>query len=672
MARKESPAPGGSAAIKAAKAAEKALPKREKHDINLPWWRLEGSDSAQVANAAIQQWLAFDTPRQNDLVLFARLYGSGQLQFAGSIQSRNIQTGARNRIQDPNAATFNGIQSCVSTITNTVAQHKPVVQFAATDGDWMSHKIARERARFIAGWFYEQEVYKKTAIQFRDSGVWADGIVGVFNRNGRAICERVFPGDIFVDPASCITNNAPREMGRIHLMDRHTAWAMFDGDPEAQAKIEDAPPVHMTVDQSSTDQSDLIQINEMWRLPSFEGAGDGKHLLATQLDVLELKEWKHPNFPFAIIQCEPRLFGFWSQGWAELLENLQLQYDDTEYFINEAIELCAGASLFVDSSSNVVVDSLDNAPGRVMRGDGKPTSLLFQIIQPEIYEKQRERKRQFYEQTGISQMVASQEKADPNESGIAIRERVGIYDERHALWTQSYQDAHLTLARLAIQTAGDILDEEKAAEAKERERAKAAGEKYEGADACYYVYSVNSPQSDPIDFGELRFQPDEQYVLSSMPVAQLPDTIEGRIALAQDFVQNGYYDEATARSVFLAPFDTTRVETLYNAAHDFFSKTLDAIVEKGTQPPEPQTIDNLALGFKMALQYYAYAKVRDVAIDKIDTLSKYVVALHAKMMEAKASGMADAMAEASGQPLGNPAAAPTSQLLPTPNAAQPQ
>lgn len=649
MPRKPSAAPGGKKQIAEAK-ANAAGQGLTLHKVNKPWWALDDAASAQVANQSIRQWLAFDTPRQNDLALFARLYGSAELQFAGTIQNRNLRTGAGSRIQNSLAATFNGIQSVTDTISNTVAQHKPVAQVAATDGDWTSHRIAKDRGRFIAGWFYEQEIYKKTAIQFRDSGVWGDGVIGVFDRCGRAVAERVFPGDLFVDPASCLTSNAPREMGRIHLMDRHTAWMMYEGNPEAQRKIEAAPEVKLNVDSLVSDNTDMIQLTEMWRLPSYEGAGDGWHLMATEDATLSKKQWKHPNFPFAIIQCIPRLFGFWSQGLAEQLENLQLQYNDTEYFINEALELGAGSAIFVDSSSNVVIDSLDNSAGRVMRGDGTPTSLLWNLIQPEIYEKQRERKAQFFEQSGVAQMVATQDKISPDESGIAIRQRVGVYDERHALWTQSYQDAHLTLARLAIQTISDIVDEEKADQAEDKPA------------EVYEVYSVNKPQSDPIDFESLRFEPGEQYVLTCMPVSDLPTTIEGRIAAANDMVLAGWYDQATAREVFGAPFDVARVETLFNASKDYYSKVLDAAVEKGTEPPPPDGNDNLPMGLQMALQQLAYAKVRDVSEARRDILTNYITALKAKILEAQPPPVPGPA------PLGNPQAPPTSPLLPNPNA----
>lgn len=658
--------PGGSKQIKAAQEKAGAAQRRDFKTPNLPWWKLTGDAAAKVANGAISHWLAFDQRRQSDLALFARLYGNAEMMYSGqqlsansAMGSRTFSTGIRDRIENSLAATFNGIQSCVDTLTNVNAQHKPVVQFAATDGDWTSHKIAKQRGRFIAGWFYEQEIYKKTAIQFRDSGVWGAGIVGVFNRCGRAVAERVYPGDLFVDPASCITSNAPREIARVHLMDRYQAWAMFEGDAEAQKKIEMADEVRPMVDSYISDTTDLIQLTEFWRLPSSPGAGDGCYLMATTTSDLEQKEWRHDNFPLAFIIATDRLFGFWPQGLAEQLENLQQQFNQLSYSINEAIELAGRFKLFAASSSNLVIDNIGNETGETLRGDGAPTSLLWECVQPEVYARLAELKADFYQQSGVAQMVASQEKPSVDESGIAIRERLSVFDERHALWTNSYQDAHTTLARLAIQTVGDILDDAE----EERIAAKERGESVPDA-STYTVYSVKGPKADPIDFNDLRFEPDEQYVIQTMPVAQLPDTIEGRIAAAEDMVQAGWYDQATARQVFGAPFDVARVETLFNAAYEFFEKTLDAICEDGTEPPDPDGNDQLALGLKLALQYYAYAKVRDVSQGRIDTLTKYITAIKAKILEATPPPPTGA------PPMGVPGQPQTSGLLPSPNAQQ--
>jgi hypothetical protein len=655
-------APGGPEQLERAALAKRKQMKasREAHDRKAVWYlEADADEAAKLVDKQVSQWMRLDERRLYDLGYFAKLYGTARLGFSGTLmQGRSFRT--RTNYINPLAATFNGCRSCVDTISNTVTQHRPVVEAAATDGDWKAHKVAKMRMRFFGGWFYEQQIYKKTRVAFRDSGAWGKGLIGVFPKNGRAVAERVFPGDLFLNPATCITSAEPMEIARVRLIDRQEAYAMFEGDAEAQQAIMEAEEEDITVDSMVTDSDDLIRLNEIWRVSSAPGVPDGRHLISTTTKAVRLRPWRWPNLPFASVDCSDPVFGYWPQGLVEQLQNLQLQYNDLSYSVNEAHDMGGRFKLFVNSASNIVVDNITNESGIVLRGDGEPRSMLWQLVQPEIYTRLKELEEQFYRQAGIAQMVAQASEPDVPESGIARRERVAIYDERHASWVQSYQDMHITLGTLAIQTVQDLLDDEKAAA---EDPAKWKG--------TYTVYSVKGPKADPIDFAELGFKPDEQYVLRSMPVNDLPDKIEGRVALAQEYVQNGWYDEATAREVFHLP-DISRVESLYNAAYEYYTKVLDAAVEDGTPIPEPESFDNLQLALRLSLQQLLYAKNRGISSKNCDLIRNYITQLEALVMAAQQGGpMANAQAQVSSpanDPLADPKSPGTSDLLPNPNA----
>lgn len=646
--------PGGTKNIEEARkrtAVEKAAKKAKAANggVTPQWWpQTDPNKAALLAGAAIKRRQTMDTRRLWDLGYFATLYDYAELGFAGSLLNRSFKT--RAPYANPLAATFNGCKVCVDTVTNTVTEHKPVAQFVATDGNWKSHKIAKMRNRAVAGWFFEQGIYEKTATEFRDSGVWGRGVLHVFERGGRPVCERVFPGDLFVPQAASINGEQPREMARTHLVDRHQVWRDYEGDAAAQAAIARASQVKITVDGLLDDEDDLIIINKAWRLPSYPGAGDGKYLVATEEDALEFAEWKHDNFPFVFIDCSEATFGFWPPGMVQDLAQTQLQYNDLSYTINTAMQH-GGFQLFINSASNIVAEALDNEIGGYIRGDGEPKSLLWQLVQPELLEREREIRKMFFDISGVSQMVSSNEKPAPDESGIAIRERVAIYDERHAKWGQSYQNAHLTLARLFIQTTMDIL-----------ERATGSDDPKEWRER-FLIQSTRGTYGEPIDFAELGFKPGEQFTIQCMAAADLPDTVEGRVALAEQFVNNGWYDEATARQAFLAPYDVQRVETLFNAAYDWYSRILDEAVEHGTPCPDPSGNDQLQLALGMALQHRMYALCRDVPLSHIDEVEKYITKVKLKLTDAN-----QAAQQMTAMPLANPKPAPTSGLLPNPNA----
>lgn len=622
--------------------------KRKPSLLGKRWFQAEhAEEAAQRGNRLLSAWQTQDERRLWDLGQWAKLYGTAYLGFPGSLASRTIST-RKQRGRDPNEATLNGIKSCVDTLASTITQHKPVAQFAPSDGDWTSAKVSELRNRWTAGWFFEQGMYDLLAMQFIDAAVFGNGLLYVGDKRGRAVIRRAFPGDVYIPPGATLTDNRrPREVGWVQLVDRYEAWMEWEGNEGAQRAIEQAPEVKMAVDEYVGETDDLIQINTLWRMPSDDSgeSGDGRRListLGTETCVIDYREWTHPAAPFSNIRFNPRMWGPWNEGFAELLEGNQLQYNQLDRSICEAQEVAGRIKLFLDDTSTIVEGSITDEIGLTVRGNKPPVSLLWQCVQPEVYEERDRRKQQFYTQSGIAQMAASSEKVSPDESGIAIRERVAIYTERFAPQVQSYQDSVLTLARLGIWTVQDILADRK--------------------QASYKVYSTKGPAATALDFADLKFKAQEQYTITCLPVNDLPDTIEGRIALAQDFVVNGYYDEATARQAFQLP-DTERIETLYNAQYNVARQTLDDIIEEREKSPVVDVLsDNLPLLLKLAQQHLAYARLRKVAQGPQDVLRKYILAIQAKITVAQAASAPPPV------PLGAPKPPPVSGLVPNPNA----
>ena len=618
-------------------ASKKKLPTK----LKKRWFQVEDEEQqATLVHAAISQWQTMQQWRNWDLLKYSRLYGTQFVGFASLVNNRVIST--RNRNANPLACSFNGTKSSIDTVTAKIAQHKPVVQFNVTDGDWTSHKIAEMRDRFIAGLFFENDLYAKGRQAFLDSAVWGDGLIQVYAKNGRIHYERIFPGDIYINPSEVVTANNLTEMAIQKLMDRTDAYMMLDEDP----KVLDAPQVKIAIDGVFSDDSDLIKLNEIWHLPSFPGAGDGRHVIATENAIISDEEWKHSNFPFARITCMPNMYGYWGTGICELLQNTQLQYDEISYAINESIELGGYFKIFNQSAENIVVEELDNEIGSVLRGDAPPTSLLWELVQPEIWQRLATLKDEFYQLSGVSQMNAMSEKPAGDESGVALREANDIYTERFSIWTESFQDFYLMVARLSIQTLMDILENSE--------------------ENSYKVYSSTSIVADPIDFADLAFEENEQYVIKCEPVNDVAGTLEDRVAAASEFVANGWYDEQTAREVFQLP-DTSRIENLYNSTYEYIHMILDAMIEEGKEA-HPDPLDNLPLMLTLATQYFNYARTRKVSQGKVDMVINFISEVKSLIQQATPPPQA---APTSGPALGNPAAPPTADLGVNPNAAPP-
>lgn len=615
------------------------MPKNLPAKLKTRWFQVDNEEQmATLIHANISQWQVMAQWRLWDLLKYARLYGTQWLGFSSLVNNRIITT--RNKNANPLACTFNGTKSTIDTVTAKIAQHHPPVRFTPTDGDWKAHKTAAQRNRFLAGLFYANDVYAKGRMAFLDSAVWGDGLIQVYARNGKIRYERIFPGDLYINPSETVVANNLTELGVQKLMDRTDAYYMLDEDPA----VLDAPQVKISIDGVFSDNSDIIRLNEIWRLPSYEGAGDGRHVIATENAIITDDEWKHPNFPFARVQCMPNLYGYWSEGFCELLQNTQLQYDEISFAINEAIELGGYFKIFNQSSENIVVEELDNEIGSVLRGDAPPTSLLWELVQPEIWQRLATLKDEFYQLSGVSQMNAMSEKPAGDESGVALREANDIYTERFSIWVESFQEMYKDLAKLSIQCLTDILEDQE--------------------QKSYEVYSVGNV-ADPIDFAELGFEKDEQYQITCEDVNDVSGTLEDRFATASEFVNSGWYDERTAREVFQLP-DTSRIENLYNATYEYVDMITDMMIEDGTYTP-PDPLDNLQLCLTLATQKFNYARTRHVSQGRTDLIRRFISETQTLVQQA----MPPPMPQAAPQPLGNAPPPPTADLGVNPNAAPP-
>ena len=187
-----------------------------------------------------------------------------------------------------------------------------------------SHKKQREAKKlnaFLDGVFYENGTHEIGRTVFRDAAVWGDGFIHVFAKGDRVCHERVMSSEIFVDDVESLYG-VPRQMHRIKQVDRQVLFDLF---PEDADKIAGAKPSR-TEEAGRSIVADMITVRESWHLPSGPGADDGKHCITIDGAVLgEMEPWPHQFFPFARVQWSPRLYGYWGQGLAEQLQNIQLE-----------------------------------------------------------------------------------------------------------------------------------------------------------------------------------------------------------------------------------------------------------------------------------------------------------------------------------------------------------
>jgi hypothetical protein len=605
------------------------LPDNKEHR----WWMLKGQDAADVISGTLNLIRDAQSLRATQWIVSSRLYGNlAPTTLAGVSFSKLAaqQPALRDRIS------YNLVQSVVDTVCSRVTRNRPKPLFLTSGGDYRKQREAKKLNAFLDGVFYENQTHQIGSIVFRDAAVWGDGFIHVFAKGDRVCHERVMSSEIFADDVEALYG-IPRQMHRVKQVDRQVLFDMF---PEDADKIAGAKPSR-TEENGRSMVSDMLTVRESWHLPSGPGADDGKHCITIDGAVLgEMEPWPHSFFPFARCQWSPRLYGYWGQGLAEQLQNIQLEINKLLWVIQRSMHLMGSFKVFVENGSKIVKEHLNNDVGSIISYTGIPPQYVTPpIVAPEVYAHLQTLINKGYEQAGISQLAASSLKPEGLNSGRAIREFNDIQSDRLQVPSKSYEDMFMDVARMSSEVVKMIA-------------AKEGG---------YAVRTPGKKSVDTIEWKNIKLDQDD-YVMQCYPVSSLPSDPAGRLATIQEYAQAGFLSPRQARRLLDFP-DLDQVESLANAEEDYLTGVFDRIVDAGDYT-SPDPLDDLALSKQLCLEYYAKGKANNLREDRLEMLRRYLQ----QISEIEQAMMPPAppmpMPGATGAPLAPPMPMPASELVP--------
>jgi hypothetical protein len=524
-------------------------------------------------------------------------------------------------------------QSATDTITSKIAKNRPRPLFLTDGGDYKVRRKAKKLTQMVEGIFYENKAYDLGPLIFRDGCVLGDGLVHVYAKNKRVHFDRVLASELFVDEIEGFYGN-PRQMHRVKPIDRAVLLAAF---PKKRAEIEAAKAAEENNAGKPNNVSDMVTVRESWHLPSGPDAKDGKHFISVDGAALTpVDEWEHDFFPFARFQWSPKLYGYWSQGLVEQIQNIQIEINKLLMLVQKSYHLGGSFKILVENGSKIVKEHLNNDVGTIVNYTGtRPEYVVPPLIPPEIYAHLTTLIQRAYEQSGSSMLSATSQKPAGLNSGKALREYNDIESDRFATISHSYEQFFMDLARLSVATVKEIAEEEGSYEVK--------------------VPSRNLLRQ--VDWKDIDLA-DDEYVMQCFPVSSLPHDPAGRLQTVQEYAQAGYLSPRQARRLLDFP-DLEQVESLQNAAEEYLTQVLEMIVDDGVMTA-PEPFDDLALARELALEFYAQGKCQNLDEDKLELLRRFLGQLD--VLENQA--MPPPAAQTAALPQAQPAAPPQSDLIP--------
>lgn len=609
--------------------------------FNKYWWKSPKSDLPADITGCIKFLQQHQGARITQQLISARLYGNvGLMGLNGLSYSKmaSVQNSLRDRIS------YNVVQSCIDTVASKIAKNKPRPMFLTSGGDYKLQRRAKKLNDFVDGIFYENQAYDLGQRVFIDACVFGDGVIKVYCENGRVKFERVLSGELYVDEMEAFYGR-PRSLHQVKTVDRQV---LLDSFPRHAKAIKECNAAKADDAASNPSVSDSIQVRESWHLRSGPTASDGRHVITIDNVVLLNEQYDRDQFPFAFFKWTPRLYGFWGQGLAEQIQNIQLEINKLLWVIQRSMHLAGTFKVLLENGSKLVKEHFNNDIGALIMYSGqKPEYIVPPIVPSEVYAHLQTLKNAAFEQAGVSQLSAASKKPEGLDSGKALREFNDIESERFLMVGRCWEQFFLNLAHLAIECAKEAHEEE--------------GE--------YKVKVPGKKHIQEIEWSDVELSEDD-YVMKMFPVSSLPQDPAGRLQTIQEYAQAGYISPRTARRLLDFP-DLDAVEQLFNATEDYLHEILEKMTESDDDdaytPPEP--FDDLKLARELALEYYARGKCSGLEEDKLENLRRFIAqidVLEGSVMQSMPTA-AGPEAGMPGAPPADPNATPQSDLVPNVN-----
>jgi len=462
---------------------------------------------------------------------------------------------------------LNTVESCISTLASRISSQRPKATFSTSCDNgkyWALKEKSKGLEKFVEGEFNRLGVYSLAQQCYIDAAIFGLGALKVCERFGKVHVERVFPAELIVDEQACLTTS-PREIYHRKWITRDVAIARYGDTPAKIEALEECETREVQRGEAGTESSDLIAIKEGWHLPSGPGAGDGRHVIATDNYTLASNKYTKDEFPFVFYRWTEPVIGFWPQGLVEMQEPMQDEVNKLLGRIQDAMHFFSVAKLVTEEGA-IDEDKMRNITGDIItykRGQTPPQVYMPQSVSSEVFRYVWEINNRIYENTGVSQMSAASIKPAGVESGVALRTLQDVETGRHAMNAQKWDSLFIDITRQIIRVAREIYAK------KGTYKTKFAADKF----------------VETIDWKNISLD-DDLYEIQIFPSNMLPQTPAGRLETVERLIQGGFIDPKQAMDLLDFP-DLQQFQSLAGAAKDDIDRQIGQIEQGKQELPEP-------------------------------------------------------------------------------------
>jgi hypothetical protein len=461
----------------------------------------------------------------------------------------------------------------------------------------------------VDGLFYANGVHRLHQAGFRDATVADCGAIKHYIDGDRIKSERVHANELFVDPVDAMYGK-PRSYFQVKFIHKTVLTQMF---PKKAASIKMSSNTLTSQIDTPDSAADYVVVVEAWYTASKPGADDGKHVICTDKDWLEINDYTKDYPPFTWFRWSPRLTGFWGDSLANRLTGNQIEINKMLRMIQRAFHLGSSFKVFLEHGSKIAKEHLSNEIGGLVYYTGtKPEYYVPKVVSEEYFRHLQFLIQSSYEEAGISQLSASSVKPAGLDSGKALREYNDIETERFAIISQEYERTFMETARIYIDLVKEMYES--------------------GVD--YEAQAESKKFIERIKWSDIKTEGNE-FIMKAFPVSMLPHTPAGRLQMVEDLVNAGYVPKEQAMKLLDFP-DLDTYASMVNAPMDDIMETLERIMKTGRyEAPDP--MQDLVSGIRIFHSAYLRARSTKVPESTLELLRRWISQSDALIKKAAAS-----------------------------------
>lgn len=565
--------------------------------IEVRWWRARPEDRLTVLEAALQECARWSTGRMARYERAHRLFSTKSEVVIG----RNLATPAR--------IDLNLVRTIALTARSHLTEYAPPRGKVVTSGgDYQLQQRAEGLSKFSVGVMHRNEaddsIRGKVALR---SAVMGTGLVRVGSKFGRITVEPVAPWHVLAHRDD--EQSEERELRTMYLLrsrDRGELQALFPAHKRYLDKISSSARLIPWIDRDQVSLGRVWTV-EAWHLPSGPEATDGRRLIAVEGKMLADEEWQGSRIPLIPWHWAESTAGWWGEGIADNVGELQRQLYTLMQRLQQAIDLTTNPRLLAPIASRPRPWPPTNEAGAVLwyNGNVPPAWDVARAVSPELAGQIERVWSKGFQMEGVSELTSMALKPAGVNSGEAIRAYADKTSGRLAPWSTGEQKLHQRVTEEII----------------------AEGRRLAEKDPEFSVVASVDGQVERVFFDAVDLEEDA-YLVRAEPVSSLPESIPGRMAVLQEYAASGVYSPDQVARLSRNP-DLEADQKLREAPLDWARKVLSEIAFGSGVYTPPEPLDDLEGSKLLCKQIYAKARSSSVEPARLSLLRRWAKELDA-------------------------------------------